>query len=349
MTANKTPLVTIILPVFNAEKTLSVCIDSLLAQTYKNIELMILDDGSTDRSWDIVDSYSDTRLNKIQLENNQGLVSVLNLALSQASGRYIARMDADDIALPQRIEKQVMFLEANPDYGACGTAIYNFNNDHSSYMRYPVEHEEIMTHLTLFERNICHPTVVMRASVIRNNNIHYREEFIHAEDYMLWVDISRYSKLYNLKTAYLKYYRHESQVSSKYYPEQIETSKEIISILMHDFFGRDLSEAELSLLFSFLIHRVDMKGQNAHIEQMKSCRDMLLNFNNSHAIFLPRIFRKVVNFKYLRCCFYYRFPKREKIKAFFRLIFSDPAFGLKYLAELSYLFAYYRLRKRLDA
>ena len=120
------PLVTILMPVHNGAEFLTEAIDSMLRQSLKDFEFLIVDDASTDSSASIVQGYSDPRIRLIQSPERLKLSGALNLGLDQAQGRYIARMDADDISLPKRLERQVKFLEENPDIGLCGSWIRYF-------------------------------------------------------------------------------------------------------------------------------------------------------------------------------------------------------------------------------
>ena len=115
-------LISIILPAYNAEKYLKEAIDSILAQTYTNFELIVINDGSTDKTEEIILSYQDSRIRYIKNEKNLKLIRTLNKGIGLAKGKYIARMDADDISLPHRLKEEVEFMEAHPNIGEIGRA-----------------------------------------------------------------------------------------------------------------------------------------------------------------------------------------------------------------------------------
>src|SRR5690606_13489679 len=119
-------LISVVLPAYNAELYIKEAIDSVLAQTFTNFELIILNDGSTDKTEEIILSYQDSRIVYVKNEHNLGLIGTLNKGMALAKGKYIARMDADDICFPERFEKQVAFLEKNKEYIICGTSAYRF-------------------------------------------------------------------------------------------------------------------------------------------------------------------------------------------------------------------------------
>lgn len=116
---NNTPLVSIVLPMYNAEKFVGECIQSILSQTYTNFELLILDDGSTDDSIKVVENFSDSRIRLIRREHDY--IATLNCGLSESQGKYIARIDADDIMFPLRIEKQVDIMEYDENITICSS------------------------------------------------------------------------------------------------------------------------------------------------------------------------------------------------------------------------------------
>ena len=184
------PLVSVILPVFNSQKYLKDSIESILNQTYTKIEIVCINDGSTDISLKILESYSkmDKRI-KIISHENKGIAYSLNQGIKQSNGDYIARMDADDIAVPTRIEEQVEFLERNSKIGICGSWAEVFgNNDHPKLLKHPGNHERLRVKL-LFSVCFAHPTVMIRRSLLTGNSICYNEKFTNSQDYELWSKI----------------------------------------------------------------------------------------------------------------------------------------------------------------
>lgn len=118
-----TPLVSVVMPVFNCGKTVAAAIRSILIQTYENWELIVIDDGSKDKSNDVIKDFSDARIRVIACEKNKGIAARLNQAVGLSRGRYVARMDADDVSFPRRLELQVQYLLQHPDVDLLGTAI----------------------------------------------------------------------------------------------------------------------------------------------------------------------------------------------------------------------------------
>ncbi|HAA14535.1 MAG TPA: glycosyl transferase [Cytophagales bacterium] len=210
---DQTPLVSVVMPVYNAEQYLREAMESILAQTYQHFEFIILNDGSTDSSKEIIDSYEDSRLVKVHHTTNMNYVVRLNEGLERAQGKYVARMDSDDIAHPDRFAKQVAFLEKNPDYGICGSWFETINHPTESHVENYTAHEDLVLHL--FDRvPFAHPSVMMRAQVLKEHRLEYSNDFAGTEDYHLWVRLSRVTKMANLPEHLLKYRFHEHQVST---------------------------------------------------------------------------------------------------------------------------------------
>jgi glycosyltransferase involved in cell wall biosynthesis len=134
--ANTNPLVTVLMPVYNGEEFLHEAIESILKQTYLNFELLIINDGSTDSSENIILSYPDTRIRYIKNESNIKLIATLNNGFALAQGKYIVRMDADDYSVKERLQKQVAFMEANPEVTLAGSWFETIGDEPSRVVKY---------------------------------------------------------------------------------------------------------------------------------------------------------------------------------------------------------------------
>ena len=180
------PKVTVLMPVYNGEKYLAEAIESILNQTYKDFEFLIINDGSTDNSVKIIESYNDPRINLVHNKRNLKLIATLNKGLNIAKGEYIARMDCDDVSLPDRLLKQVEYLDNHPDVGVLGCGTKNVDEKLNTIS----EPERPLTYLQnkwrlLFKTTLMHPSVMYRKNLILKYG-GYSNRFIHAEDYDLW-------------------------------------------------------------------------------------------------------------------------------------------------------------------
>jgi glycosyltransferase involved in cell wall biosynthesis len=207
------PKISVIMPVYNSENYIDKSIKSILDQTYRNFEFIIINDGSTDSTRAKLSAYEEPRIKIYDNESNIGYVLSLNRALTIARGEYIARMDADDISLPERLEVQVGYMDQNPDIGVCGTYVKFTGSGKGNIWKPLCNHNDIICNL-FFTSSLAHPSVMMRKKILDQYNITYDNSYYGAEDYHLWVQISRYSRLANIDKVLLLYTKHENQVSS---------------------------------------------------------------------------------------------------------------------------------------
>lgn len=198
------PLITVLMPVYNGGQYLSEAIDSILNQTFCDFEFLIIDDGSTDNSVNIIKTYSDPRIRLIYNKRNQGVVKSLNKGIMLSKGKFIARMDSDDISLPGRFSQQLNYFKANQDVGICGTWIKTIGDIKGNIWRYPTTPNDIQCWL-LFHSVLAHPSVMMCREILERNHLLYDSSFIHAEDFQLWQRASQVTKLGNLDKVLLLY------------------------------------------------------------------------------------------------------------------------------------------------
>lgn len=209
------PAISVLMPVFNTASYLRDSIESILNQTFGDFEFLIINDGSTDQSEDIILGYSDPRIKYIRNKSNMGLVYCLNHGLGLAEGHYIARMDSDDISLPHRFRLQFDYMERHPSVIVCGSAAEKFGEIHQ------VDKFTKDFLLCLLTSQFTHPCVFIRSQFLKSNGLRYDEESVHFEDYKLWVEIYKLHNyqsacFYNLPEVLLRYRVHSFQVSSRF-------------------------------------------------------------------------------------------------------------------------------------
>jgi glycosyltransferase involved in cell wall biosynthesis len=208
------PKISVIMPVYNGEKYVREAIQSVLDQTFSDFEFIIVDDGSTDNSGEAINSFKDERIRYEQLPH-RGLIHTLNHAIQIARGTYIARMDADDIALPERLARQVEYMDTHPDIAVCGswaTCIDKNGDNIGSYNYPPVENKKIKKY-ALIHNPFIHPSVVIRKEMIEKVG-GYRAFWKHTEDYELWTRVLSLYKGTNIPEYLLKYRVHDNQVTA---------------------------------------------------------------------------------------------------------------------------------------
>jgi glycosyltransferase involved in cell wall biosynthesis len=220
----KVPQISVLMPVYNCALYIRDAIESVLSQTFVDFELIIIDDCSTDTTLQLSNLFIDDRIIIIAKDKNSGITNSLNYGLSIAKGKYVARMDGDDISMPERFEKQIAFLEANADVILCGTSYGVIGEKGMSIL--PETHEEIKIKL-LSGNCIVHPSVMFRKDILIANNLIYDPLMDPAEDYDLWVRLSCIGKLYNFQECLLQYRVHDSQVSVIRNEKQIQVANQV--------------------------------------------------------------------------------------------------------------------------
>ena len=217
------PRISVAMAVYNNALYLAEAIESILRQTFADFEYLIVNDGSTDASGAIIDDFArrDPRIRAIH-QPNRGLVASLNRLIAEARAPLIARMDGDDVALPERFARQLAFLDANPDYGVVGTSTHDIDgagrlSPNIDY--HPLTHESFLASL---EHGpwLCHPSVIMRTDLVRAVG-GYRAAYRHCEDYDLWLRLAERTRLCTIPDRLLHYRRTDDQVSSKHAEEQL--------------------------------------------------------------------------------------------------------------------------------
>jgi glycosyltransferase involved in cell wall biosynthesis len=221
------PLVTVLMAVYNVAPYIRESINSILNQTFSDFEFLIYSDGSTDDTPAIIRSYTDARIIFIDNKQNRSVSPNLNEGLARARGRYIVRMDGDDIANPERIARQVAFMEANPAIGLCGSSV-RYVGASNAVIKVP-ETNEIIQQTLWLQNAFFQPSVIIRTSVLRDNNLCYNTDYEFAEDYKLWSDMSTVTQLHNLPDVLLNYRIHPHQISRRRSDEQQKISLQIRS------------------------------------------------------------------------------------------------------------------------
>lgn len=249
--------VSVILPVYNGLPYLKSSIDSILSQSFRDFELIIVNDGSIDGSSNIVKSYNDPRIRFYEQEN-QGLVITLNKLVALSTGEYVARQDADDVSFFSRLEKQVEFLNANPDVAIVGThaEIWETNTKTNRVHRHPVSDASIKFHL-LFDNPFVHSSVMIRKSVFDDIGFYLEgQQKCFPEDYELWSRVSRKYHLANIPESLVAYREVDGSLSrvgeNPFLPYVIKIGAENIVHMA----GLKTDERSVALVMSELLHGV---------------------------------------------------------------------------------------------
>ena len=251
------------MPVFNGEKYLKQSIESILNQTYSDFEFIIINDGSTDHSLDIISSFKDSRIQCFENKENIGITRSLNHGLILARGEYIARMDADDFSLPGRLEAQVAHLDANPEIGVLSVAacIIDSAGVLSDSIVFPADHFSIQWRMCFFENPIIHPGVMFRKELVLAVG-GYDENLTTSQDYILWCLLSAYTKFANLQDVFLYLRKHTENISIKYNQEQIYNIQKSCVLLISKILNEHVHFDEMLSFFDFLWKKSRLSKEN---------------------------------------------------------------------------------------
>lgn len=234
--SNSFPLVSILMPVFNGMPYLPEAVESILGQTLSDFEFIIVNDGSSDDSLDYLNSINDSRVVLFNNRVNVGLSESLNIGLSKSRGKYIARIDQDDIAVPERIEKQCSFLEANRGIGLLGSGFEVINEEGKfiGIRSMGLEDMEIKWRL-MFKNPFLHSSVMLRMEDLRASGLSYPSTM--CEDYLLWSKLILHTGSHILGDPLVKYRTHSASDSASRNAEYLEARAKISSGILHRTYG----------------------------------------------------------------------------------------------------------------
>jgi glycosyltransferase involved in cell wall biosynthesis len=303
------------MPVYNGERYLREAIESILEQTFPDFEFLIIDDGSIDGGVDIIRSYGDPRIRLEHNEKNLGLIATLNKGLELARGEYVARMDCDDISLPERLTVQARVMDENKSWGACGAWIRIFDGSGDGRVQpYSTDPDTLICEL-LFNPPMAHPSVIFRRERFRALGLHYDESYKNAEDYELWCRASRHMMLSNIPKILLLYRSHPRQVGMKYFREQQLAAGRIRTLQLESLGIRPTEE-------QFRVHQIICNPDKEEIPKdfVDRAEDWLLllkRANRVKPVFPEPAFSKVLGVRWLGVCYFTPGSRARRILRFF--------------------------------
>ena len=325
-------LVSVVMSVYNSEKYLSEAIESILNQIYTNFEFIIVNDGSTDSSLDIIQEYmaKDERIVLISREN-KGLPYSLNEGIEIAKGEYIARMDADDISLPTRFEEQVRFMEENIEIGICGIWAEVFGeNVKNSILKQPPTHEEMKIRL-LFSVCFAHPTVMMRKEILVKHKLKYNLDYVNAQDYELWSKISEFTRMANIPKVLLKYRVSENSITTITDTQKVGLRyKLLIDVFKKYIYKLGIENTEQENRLHFIIGLNErIAKEDIDFNFLHKYLTKLIEANKTAKVFHQKYLEKYLAKKFL-IVVYYKIKKKDFsfLSAVFYRLFWRGVFGV---------------------
>jgi len=307
------PELSIVMPFYNTEKYIGDAMQSLLAQTYDNFELIMVDDASTDGSAEVVKSFNDGRIKLLKNEINRGIVFSRNQGMKAAVGRFIAPFDSDDLARTDKFEKQIRFLKSNPDFGMVGSWARLIDEDGNllektwkltqSPARIPA--------FLLFKNLFVQSAVVMKREAVPEK--FYEDGFDLVEDYKMWIDISRTKKTCNYPD-YLMFYRvHQNSATNKTGNRLLAQDARIYKYLFKAL-EIDLDERMTNLLL--LLKNDQIIGEERVLHEMEDFFGLILSQNQKLNIYSQTELVKVVFDRWLKACYKSRQMRFGMLKIF---------------------------------
>lgn len=289
------PLFSIIMPSYNTQEDhLRAAIDSMLAQTEKDFELIIIDDGSKENDFDIINSYKDSRIKAFRNQENMGISKTLNRGLSLATGKFISRMDSDDISYKNRLKNTAKFLNNNPRVDMVGTWKKNFGES-SRTRKYYIRNEDIRAML-FFDCPFAHPSVTFRSDSVEKYSIEYSSSH-KAEDYWLWYQLSKNKDFTfaNINRVLLNYRVHPKQLTQKGKFVSHSAEHVIEDLLSFSDIKLDSDEFRLYIDFCYSSRKIDLED----LEKVDRifCKILL---NNNEIIATQASLKKVLSEKFLK-------------------------------------------------
>lgn len=297
---NWKPKVSVVMPVYNQEKFIEESVQSILSQNFEDFEFIIIDDGSTDSTFEILKSINDKRIKLIKKISNLGHNIARNEGMEIANGIYICAMDSDDISLPYRIQKQFDFMESNKQYGICGSFVKIIGSN--QILTAPHNHDEIKV-WSLCNIMFRHPTIFIRKKLLKKHNLQYNKAYRYAADYDLLVKATHVFPVTNIQEVLLEYRKHPEQISTANKNEQgIVVRKTIINQLTY--FKQKISDEEKDIHFEML-NRQPVKT-DCEFQRLLKWANYLMEINNRkeyyHKAHLANFLKTMLKSKLRKYC-----------------------------------------------
>lgn len=285
------PRISVIIPVLNGEATLKEAIDSILKQTLQDFEIIIINDGSIDQTKDIIEEYTgkSSKIKSIEHSKNQGLPISLNEGIRVAKGKYIARMDGDDIAMPERFEKQVQFMEDHPEIGLLGTAVESFGDKVG--IRSFSSNPDRLKILLFFEFCFEHPTLMFRKELVERYHLYYDESLGLSEDLDLCWRFSLLTKIANLSDPLVRLRQHSLRTHRVLKDVLRNGCLQTYKNQVKDF-GVTTSSEEFDLYSKIRLHEDWYTQRNARILGIWFQR--IIEHNSKVRFFSPNLLREIL-------------------------------------------------------
>ncbi len=293
------PSVTVLMPLYNGERYIREAVESILRQTWRDFELLIIDDGSIDKGPDIISFMQDERIVMLRNSSNMGVAATLNRGLAVARGRYIARMDADDISLPDRLERQVRFMDDHPDVGISGGWVRLFGGGQLPYTcQVPTDSQDVAAYM-VFENALWHMTVIMRKDMMNRASLKYDPFYSRSEDYDLWIRAAEHFSLANIGQILVRVRRNKQSVTRSNWDEMTKQT-EVIQDRLLQRIGLQLLPAEIA--FHHRVGRGYRLNKAEHVRNAEKWLLHILSMNQKTLVYDDNSLRQAIGMAWFRLC-----------------------------------------------
>ena len=298
------PYISVVMGCYNNGATIKVAIESILQQSFSDFEFIIIDDCSTDATVNVVEEIADARIRLIKNASNQGLGYSLHLGMMLAKGKFIARMDADDIAMPRRFEKQVRFLEKNPAVLCVGTGARKigelslFTKIFSRNINPSCDYDHIKAWL-LIGTPLLHPSVMFNAKRLHQLRLNYNPSYRKAQDYELWTRLIWEGQICNIPDKLLCYRYSAQQASSVSRSVQIENSKTMYRRMFRKLLNRDLTDKELE---SHILFATKSRLSSSEFDEVEHWINSLLPYIHKTQNFQTKAVIEIISRRWAVIC-----------------------------------------------
>ncbi len=319
-------LISVVMANYNTpEQYLRPAIESILKQTYTNFEFIIIDDGSTDDSLSVIESYRDNRIRLVKNEKNLGLIKSLNKGLELSTGEYIARIDSDDISLPERLAVQLAYMQEHPNVIVSGTGIEYIGDwekkTNKKIVVTPIPERERYRVLLLFDHqpNIYHTSVMFNKSLLLQYGLRYDEDKIHAEDYKMWISCVEAADCANVPQVLARYRVHDSSVSL--------SKREIIKATVRRIHQEQLDKLHLTFTDeSYAAYRTFRHSRTPYQIKAKKWIKKLLRANKKYQVYDQQTMKAVLADKWTKLTYNWMKATRNPFRII-RILLSVPPSG----------------------
>lgn len=325
---SRLPRATVLMPMYNAGEFVAEAIESILNQTYSDFKLLVIDDGSSDNSVQVVQSFQDERIQLCRNDENMGLVDTLNRGLRMIDTEYILRMDADDISLPTRFEEQIQFMDNNPLIGVSSFQTQLIGNENKIATQ-PLNDQEMKAQV-FFRTVFNHGGVIYRSKVLLENELFYRSIYPHFEDHDMWYRLMKYTSFGNIDKVLYLYRRGTHNVTVRNKSTKTQRLKAFYKDMLADL---EIEATETDLLYclplgSWDANKRNIKGYKAFLLRLKQQNEVV-------KIFPGAAFEKVLKDKWEKA--FYKMPENGLGSVFWYAWYAK---GLNF-RQLKYTFKFY--------